>query len=373
MLVGETKYLDYCLLDGLLESELDFAIYSLPGSEQLNMIVQINGHAKCLYSYSDVDPAEGFVISPFDINSDNPIILIKNDLKLENEYQIFNWIEKQSFDTKQGVFKNVSDAVVYLDEYGRYCKTFEKFKSYLTNDVCEKIVLSRKKAIRKPENFSLGMTFRKAFETYPESMVCMFKTIHSGTWLTITPEIIISGKGDDWRTVSLAGTKFDDDSGKENIWDNKNINEQEIVTSFIRKMLLEKEITFTMNGPYTIKAGKLKHLKTEFKMNLCFNSYLSDLLFALHPTPAVSGYPKDIAMEIIRGNEGHDRKYYCGFCGPISKNGETNLFVNLRCMEITDNDLILYAGGGLIDDSLMQNEWEETEAKFNTMLSIIDK
>lgn len=372
MLVGETKYLDYSLLDGMLGSGLDFAIYSLPGSEQLNMIVQINDHAKCLYSYSDVDPAEGFVISPFDISSENPIMLIRNDLKFENEYQIFSWIEEQGFDINQNVCKNDYGPLLSTDEYGRYCKTFDRFKSFLTDGVCEKIVLSRKKAIIKPENFSLGMTFRKAFESYPEAMVCMFKTIHSGTWLTITPEIIISGKGDDWQTVSLAGTKFDD-NGNENIWDNKNVNEQEIVTSFIRKKLLEKEITFTMNGPYTIKAGKLKHLKTEFKMNLRFNSYLSDLLFSLHPTPAVSGYPKDIAMEIIRSNEGHDRKYYCGFCGPISKNGETSLYVNLRCMEITDNALILYAGGGLIDDSEIENEWEETEAKFNTMLSIIDK
>jgi isochorismate synthase len=372
MIVGETKYIDYTLLDSLLNSELDFALFSLPGSEQLTMILQSENHAVCLNKFSDLDPAEGFVISPFDICSNNPIVLIRKDVELNGEDKIFEWLEKNNFHSGAQKIKKNDEPAYSIDEYRSYSRSFDKFKSYLDDNICEKIVLSRKKTINKKDTFSLGVTFKNACKTYPESMVCLFKTIHTGTWLTITPEIIISGKGEDWQTVSLAGTRIENSPDNDIDWDNKNINEQEIVTSFIQKKLLEKEITFTMKGPFTVKAGKLRHLMTEFKMNLHFSSLLSDLLFALHPTPAVCGLPKDVAMKIIKNNEDHDRRYYCGFCGPVSKTGETSLYVNLRCMEISDKLLTLYAGGGLIIDSEKENEWEETEAKFNTMLSIID-
>ena len=101
------------------------------------------------------------------------------------------------------------------------------------------------------------------------------------------------------------------------------------------------------------------------------NGRLAEILSALHPTPAVGGYPKELAMEWIRRVEPHERRYYGGYLGPMF--GEhVRLFVNLRCMEVDDSRLRLYVGGGLTDKSDPESEWKETEAKAQTLLSIIN-
>ena len=54
--------------------------------------------------------------------------------------------------------------------------------------------------------------------------------------------------------------------------------------------------------------------------------------------------------------------------GPLNMDGCSDLYVSLRCMQISGRSCALYAGGGLISDSIEQLEWEETEAKMLTML-----
>ena len=100
-------------------------------------------------------------------------------------------------------------------------------------------------------------------------------------------------------------------------------------------------------------AGALSHLKTDFQFSLKDNKGLGDLLKVLHPTPAVCGLPKEEAYRFILQNEGYDRRYYSGFIGWLDPEGRTDIYVNLRCMHIEDEQLTLYAGGGLLALSLI--------------------
>ena len=70
-------------------------------------------------------------------------------------------------------------------------------------------------------------------------------------------------------------------------------------------------------------------------------------------------------------NEGYDRRYYSGFIGWLDPDGRTDLYVNLRCMHIEEEQLTLYAGGGLLASSELNDEWLETEKKLQTMRRII--
>ena len=176
-----------------------------------------------------------------------------------------------------------------------------------------------------------------------------------------TPEIILSGEKDDWHTVALAGTQPLQDGKLPQVWDEKNRKEQEYVSSYIRGQLLSLGIHSTENGPYPAYAGALSHLKTDFRFSLQDNKGLGDLLKVLHPTPAVCGLPKDTAYRFILENEGYDRRYYSGFIGWLDPDGRTDLYVNLRCMHIEEEQLTLYAGGGLLASSELNDEWLETE------------
>ena len=85
------------------------------------------------------------------------------------------------------------------------------------------------------------------------------------------------------------------------------------------------------------------------------------------------GIPKEEAHKFILRHEHTDRLYYSGFSGLLGDNGLAKLYVTLRCMHITRLACQLYAGGGLLKESIEENEWQETEAKLATMRQLIQQ
>ena len=127
---------------------------------------------------------------------------------------------------------------------------------------------------------------------------------------------------------------------------------------------------FSVSDTYTIKAGNLLHLKADIKGSIG-DFELKSLLDTLHPTPAVCGLPKATAKNFILQNENYDRSYYTGFLGEINTNLKTDLYVNLRCVEIIDTCASIYVGGGITLDSNPLDEWLETCNKTNTIKSVL--
>ena len=155
-------------------------------------------------------------------------------------------------------------------------------------------------------------------------------------------------------------------------WSTKNIQEQRYVATYIAECLERFSLDFREEGPRTVRAANLVHLRSDFTFTLYNNARVGDLLQALHPTPAVCGLPKREAFQFIVNNEHTPRKYYSGFMGPLLMAGdEAHLYVSLRCMQIVGSDYRLYAGGGLLRDSLLDQEWQETEAKMQAMRRLL--
>ena len=138
------------------------------------------------------------------------------------------------------------------------------------------------------------------------------------------------------------------------------------------ELLKSQSADFEATETYTSKGGALAHLRTDFKSAKRFTLEESLILAQkLHPTPAVCGMPLLESRELILRTEKHNRGYYTGFLGPIDAYS-TSLFVNLRCMQVYPQDYALYVGGGITRDSDLEKEWQETEAKAQTLLSVID-
>ena len=95
------------------------------------------------------------------------------------------------------------------------------------------------------------------------------------------------------------------------------------------------------------------------------------MLTLLHPTSAVCGMPIEQAKEWIAHAENYDRELYSGFLGPVNFENTTDLFVNLRCAKISEQQIRFYAGAGITEDSDPQKEYEETELKINVLRSIL--
>jgi isochorismate synthase len=179
----------------------------------------------------------------------------------------------------------------------------------------------------------------------------------------------LEGEDNNWHTTALAGTRVHVE-GVEPHWNEKNRKEQQYVVEYLRSQLRSTGVKAREEGPYPAYAGGLVHLKSDFYFTLPDTGKIGDVLQMIHPTPAVCGLPKMEAYRFILANEDHDRRYYSGFIGEIDPAGKTLLYVNLRCMEVMPEQLVFYAGGGLLPSSTLEEEWQETEDKLTVMKAV---
>lgn len=366
---------DFSLLDSLIASDRSFAVYRVPGSAPI-MMLQESGKPERLDVLSKLNGRSGFVMAPFQSSDRHPVVLINPDVVLKGKSNILRHLKglqasKQMLGgDKVATTLAEEHAASSGMEFDNYKSAFELFLKALHAGSCEKIVLSRTLRLPIPDAFSAGNLFGIACEAYPEAFVYVSHTPQTGTWFGSTPELLLSGENGNWQTVALAGTRRI--KATEESWDAKNIREQLVVSAYLEKQLRIKNLIGTISEPYTVRAGQLMHIKTDFRFQMPEQGNVGELLDFLHPTPAVCGYPKTEACRLILAHEGYDRSYYSGFAGPLNRDGKTDLYVNLRCASLTDEGLVLYAGGGLMPDSELKSEWEETEGKLQTLLSLLE-
>ncbi|PWV93786.1 isochorismate synthase [Paenibacillus cellulosilyticus] len=126
------------------------------------------------------------------------------------------------------------------------------------------------------------------------------------------------------------------------------------------------------NLPSLIQTETMWHLSTVVQGELLDPSISSlALAAALHPTPAVCGTPMELAREAIGQIEPYDRGFYTGMVGWSDAAGNGEWIVTIRCAEVYEHSLRLYAGAGIVSDSTPEGELAETSAKFRTMLNAL--
>ena len=96
-----------------------------------------------------------------------------------------------------------------------------------------------------------------------------------------------------------------------------------------------------------------------------------DLLEVMHPTAAVSGYPREPAAAFLRERERFERGWYAGPVGWFDAEGEGAFAPALRCALLRGDRARLFAGAGLVEGSDPDREWEETALKLGPMLEIL--
>lgn len=344
-----------------------FALYRLPLQQQAVIIEQTEGEPLELMACRELDNCQGFVVAPFVADAAHPILLIHPDHKTVcNIEQIKNNLGDATKKVLEAPCTQASAEGHQPSEY-HYQHDFSLFHSHLKRGDFQKIVLSRCDELPRDNSTNPLQLFCNACQRYPRLFIALVYTPKSGLWLTATPEVLLEGEGHQWRTIALAGT-MRANGQEEALWSRKNRDEQQIVATYIRNNLKDSQATdISEEGPRTVSAANLLHLRTDFFFKMGDDSKMGDLLQTLHPTPAVCGLPKQETLQFIVANEHTPRLYYSGFMGPLSVEYGTHIFVSLRCMQITASHYRLYAGGGLLPESNERQEWLETEAKLDTM------
>ncbi len=371
------------------------AVWRLPNTEGFHAVINLSGQwATRKIEIESTSP--GFVISPFVNPTGEDTIYIPADLYYHSDTGRLENISGGNEEHKRQYLESVIRALEHgpgkkvpyhtgrnpifngADQKQYYLTIVEKGLRAIERGTFQKVVTARTKQEELAPDFDLVETFLALAETYPAGFASLFSVPGCGTWMGVSPELLIQiNREQVFRTVSLAGTQpiSDNVDIAQAAWTQKEIEEQAMVSRFIinqfKKIRLRE---FEEFGPRTVAAGNLMHLKTDFTVdlnNVNFPELGSIMLFLLHPTSAVCGMPKRRAIDFILKHETFDRAFYSGYLGPVNIQDETYIYVNLRCMQLFVDKTVLYAGSGITHDSDPEKEWEETNLKCRTLLNVL--
>ena len=336
------------------QQNLPFVVYSKPNSDTVLGLFQQNDTLFEVHDFTE----KGFVFASFD--GSQHYIIPENESEQWSEDWIANdeTILQKDFDEKCDVLAQTN----FQDVVGKGIQAIQ-------NNEFQKVVFSRRETV-SVAHFDLVSTFQKLVQQYRSAFVYCFHHPKIGTWLGASPEQLLKANADSFETMALAGTQKD--AGEETvIWQQKEQEEQQFVTDYIVSKLKEVSAEIHVSEAYSVKAGTLWHIKTDISGVFGQELDLKKAIQLLHPTPAVCGVPKAISKAFIVANENYNRSFYTGFLGELNRNFASDLYVNLRCMQIENNEAILYMGCGITKDSIPEKEWKESVNKSMTMKRIL--
>lgn len=371
------------LLAGILDfckaNKHGLALWKLPSEENLTLYIDDSDSFK-LEDGSLEDLPEGFIFAPFEKDGDR--FYIKAKLKIDLTQQTIHGdqtLQSQLESYLEGFEFSPSEDKINIEANPSedFIELVNKSIGLIQEGEFQKVVPSRFKRIAFDNAPDASQIFLKLTNTYENSFVSLCYTSETKLWIGATPETLIKIKDDIFTTVALAGTQaFNPAVANSDIaWTQKEIEEQAFVSRYIincfKKIRLRE---FDEIGPKTVQAGNLIHLKTNFSVDMKATNFPqlgSVMLDLLHPTSAICGMPMESAYSFLKQNEHYDRRFFSGYLGPVKNNGETAVFVNLRCMELDEDKGTLFAGAGVTESSNPQKEWNETELKMNTILNVL--
>jgi isochorismate synthase len=245
--------------------------------------------------------------------------------------------------------------------------------------VAEKVVLAREVIARGDGVVSAAMVVRALRAAYPSCFTYLVTGADGTAFAGASPELLIRRSGDRASSQPMAGsvargaTDVEDDRLARELEESaKDAVEHRLVSNFVVEALRPFAATVTARPPEVVRFTNIQHLSTKVYAEL--NPPPADALqlaAALHPTPAVGGWPREAAERLIEELEGLERGWYAGAVGWIDGRGDGEFAVALRCGLLWEDGARLYAGVGVMPDSDPARELEETELKFKALLTAL--
>jgi isochorismate synthase len=242
----------------------------------------------------------------------------------------------------------------------------------------EKVVLAREVVVEAPQAHDPAAVFGALREVFP-SCFCFCCGSPEGAFLGASPELLIRRAGASAATVGLAGSTrrsadpaVDDHLGEQLLRSPKERREHEIVVRRIERSLRPHSVWVeAAPEPGLVKVANIQHLGTPIHAQLAEPRSAIDLAGRLHPTPAVGGEPRDLALIAISELEELDRGWYAGPVGWMDAAEDGEFCVALRSALLRDRTAHLLAGAGIVADSQPDAELAETELKLSALLPLI--
>lgn len=238
-----------------------------------------------------------------------------------------------------------------------------------------KVVLARVCEIKFDHTINIDQTLGNLLQTYPDCYVFLFEPRPGHAFLGATPELLARVEGTMLRTMGLAGTAKRGTTDAETeryaqqlLNSRKDQHEHALVVDSLRRKLAPLSAALTIpDTPVVLRLNSIQHLFTPISATLRQGEGILPIVDRLHPTPALGGSPRDLAIAFIQQAEPVPRGWYAAPIGTILPNLDGAFGVAIRSAAVENRRAWLYAGAGIVQDSEPEKEWDETELKFTPM------
>jgi len=259
-----------------------------------------------------------------------------------------------------------------------YASKFAKIEDYLKSGDCYQINLAQRfSAHYKGSPWSAYIKLREANKAPFSSFI----NHPQGAILSISPERFILVNNNKVETKPIKGTlprKADalEDQHQANLLANsaKDRAENVMIVDLLRNDLGKVAKPGSVNVPslFAIESfPAVHHLVSTVTSELDEDKTAVDQLKAAFPGGSITGAPKIRAMEIIEELEPHRRSIYCGSIGYLSACGNMDTSITIRTLVCHNQQIYCWAGGGIVADSKVELEYQETYDKVNKILPLL--
>lgn len=242
-----------------------------------------------------------------------------------------------------------------------------------------KVVLAREVLARGDGVVSAAMVARSLRAAYPSCFTYLITGADGTAFAGASPELLVRRSGNRAFSQPMAGsvargaTDAEDERLARQLEESaKDKVEHRVVSDFVVEALRPFARSVSAPQPEVVRFTNIQHLATSVTAELVSPpADALQLAAALHPTPAVGGWPRAAADRLIDELEGMERGWYAGAVGWIDSHGDGEFAVALRCGLLWEDGARLYAGVGVMPDSDPARELDETELKFKALLTAL--
>lgn len=253
-------------------------------------------------------------------------------------------------------------------------RTVERALRMVDDGELSKVALARSLQLEFDDEISPWWLLAKWRDSSNGSFLFGMQTLNGDTFISATPERLYERRGRAIKTEAVAGTRprgssreEDERLGQELLNSDKDRREHLWVQEAIAESLRDLTSGLTFTSANLLKLHFLQHLVSAAEGTLRTDVSDQQLLDLLPPTPAVAGYPRAAALEAIRNLEGVDRGWYAGPIGWLGAD-EAEFAVGIRSCLFQGRLLTAYAGVGIVEGSIPETEWRETEQKLASFI-----
>lgn len=286
------------------------------------------------------------------------------------------------FDYRTATSRQRPSAPKRIEEVGRpggYQQAVAQALAEIARGDYEKIVLARAQRLTTAEEFHPLGVLNHLRQHYPACYAFSVANGSGQSFIGASPERLVRVAGGRMHTEALAGSAPRGESASEDAafarglqLSEKDQREHRIVLGSIARRVADLGIRLEhADQPRVLGLANVQHLHTPISATLPAGVHILDLVERLHPTPAVGGTPRALAVAAIARLEGFERGLYAGPIGWVDHRGGGEFFVGLRSALIDGHTATAYAGAGIVAGSVPENEFAETELKFKALIEAL--